>query len=131
MPFMTMEHAQDPVKSFKESIGDLAGIEIFNNQVLVATYIRPTKTKSGLYLPDQMVDEDKFQSKVGLVLKKGPSAFVETDESQWFHGITVELDDWIVFRPSDGWNITVNNVTCRILNDVAVRGRVDHPDRVW
>lgn len=131
MPFMTMQHTEDPASTLRDSVGDLTGIEVFNNQILVATYVRPTKTKSGLYLPDQMVDEDRVQSKVGLVLKKGPAAFVETGDAEWFHGVTVELGDWIVFRPSDGWSIVVNNVTCRILNDVAVRGRVDQPDRVW
>ena len=75
-------------------------------------------------------DEYKNQGKVGLVLKKGPKAFVDP-ENKWFEGVTVDLDEWIVFRPSDGWQITVNRVLCRILDDVDIRGRIDHPDRVW
>ena len=39
--------------------------------------------------------------------------------------------DWIVFRPIDGWSITVNNVLCRMIDDMNIKGRVDHPDRVW
>ena len=39
--------------------------------------------------------------------------------------------DWIVFRPSDGWSITVNNVLCRMIDDINIKARVDHHDRVW
>lgn len=130
MPFMIMEHDQDPKQKLREEIGDVTPFEIFNNQILVVIYIRPQKTKSGIFLPDQMRDEDKIQSKVGLVIKKGPSAFVD-DGNEWFKDVNVEEGDWVVFRPSDGWSITVNNVLCRIIDDTAVRGKVDAPDRVW
>jgi len=70
------------------------------------------------------------QGKVGLVVKKGPAAFVD-DTSEWFKDISVEVNDWVVIRPSDGWAITVNNVLCRIVDDTAVRGKIDVPDRVW
>jgi len=36
-----------------------------------------------------------------------------------------------VFRPSEGWNITVNGVLCKILQDIQIKGVVDNPDRVW
>lgn len=130
MPFMIMEHEIDPAESIRNEMGDISSVEVFNNQVLVAVYIRPQKTKSGIILTNQTTDEDRYQSKVGLVLKKGPQAF-EDISGQWFDGLNIEEGDWIVFRPSDGWNITVNNVLCRIIDDVNIRGRVDQPDRVW
>ena len=130
MPFMIMDHAADPRKTLKEEVGDVSQVELFNNQVLVAVYIRPQKTASGIYLTAQTVDEDKVQSKVGLVLKKGAGAFVD-ENNTWFNGVDVFENDWIFFRPSDGWSITVNNVLCRILDDVNIRGRIDAPDRVW
>jgi co-chaperonin GroES (HSP10) len=130
MPFMIMEHEKDPKQKLLDDIGDVSTFEIFNNQILVAVYIRPQRTKSGIYLSDQSRDEDKIQSKVGLVIKKGPSAFVD-DGNEWFKDVSVEENDWVVFRPSDGWSITVNNVLCRIIDDTAVRGKVDVPDRVW
>lgn len=130
MPFMIMSHEVDPKQKLLEDLGDISPFEIFNNQILVAVYIRPIKTKSGLYLPDQSREEDKVQGKVGLVVKKGPAAFVD-ETSEWFKDISVELHDWVVFRPSDGWSITVNNVLCRIIDDTAIRGKVDMPDRVW
>lgn len=130
MPFMIMSHEVDPKQKLLEDLGDISPFEIFNNQILVAVYIRPTKTKSGIYLSDQSREEDKVQGKVGLVVKKGPAAFVD-ETSEWFKDISVELHDWVVFRPSDGWSITVNNVLCRIIDDTAIRGKVDMPDRVW
>jgi co-chaperonin GroES (HSP10) len=130
MPFMIMEHAVDPKKKLLEELGDLSNVEIFNNQVLVAVYLRPEKTKSGIHLPDQHRSEDRIQSKVGLVIKKGPDAFKDPD-GKWFNGYTVNENEWIIFRPSDGWSITVNGVLCRMIDDVNFRGRIDHPDRVW
>ena len=130
MPFMIMEHATDPKQKLLDDIGDISAFEIFNNQILIVIYIRPNKTKSGIYLSDQSREEDKVQGKVGLVVKKGPAAFVD-DTSEWFKDISVEVNDWVVIRPSDGWAITVNNVLCRIVDDTAVRGKIDVPDRVW
>ena len=130
MPFMRMQHEQDPAKKLVEEVGDLSTIEIFNNQLLVAVYIRPQKTKSGIYLTDKTTDEDRIQSKVGLVLKKGPVAF-QDNAGEWFGGVTIEEGEWIVFRPSDGWSITVNNVLCRMITDTNIMGRISHPDQVW
>ena len=130
MPFMIMDHAVDPKEAILSEVGSLDDVEIFNNQILCAVYIRPTKTKSGLYLSDNTVDEDRNQSKVGLILKKGGSAFEDVG-GEWFKDVEFKLNDWVVFRPSDGWSITVNGVLCRILDDVNVRGRIQHPDQVW
>lgn len=130
MPYMLMEHEVDPAKKIIEEIGDLSKIELFNNQILVGVYIRPQKTKSGLYLSEKTTEEDRFQSKVGLLLKLGPRAFEPNDEG-WFDGETFNINDWLVFRPSDGWSITVHGVLCRILTDTQVKMRVPNPDEVW
>jgi len=130
MPPRMMEHDEDPKVVLKEQIGNIDSFEIYNNQILIAIYIRPEKTKSGIYLTDGQRSEDQYQSKIGLVLKKGPAAF-EGDDSLWFKDMNIELDDWIVFRPSDGWPITVNGVLCRMLDDTSVRGKIDVPDKIW
>ena len=130
MPFMTMQHEVDPADSIRTEMGDISSVEVFNNQLLVAVYIRPQKTKSGIILTSQTTDEYRFQSKIGLVVKKGPQAFKDAS-GEWFSGIEINEGDWIVFRPSDGWSITVNNVLCRMIEDVNIKGRVDQPDRVW
>jgi co-chaperonin GroES (HSP10) len=130
MPHMVMTHDTDPKDILTTELGDISGFEIFNNQVLCAVYVRPQKTKSGIYLTSQTVEEDKIQGKVGLVVKTGPDAFTDTT-GEWFNDMDIELWDWVVFRPSDGWSITVNGVLCRILDDTNIRGRVQHPDQVW
>jgi co-chaperonin GroES (HSP10) len=129
MPHMMMSHDEDPKNKLLEDLGDLSEVELFHNQVLLAVYIRPQKTKSGLYLTDKHTDEDRFQSKVGLLVKSGPQAFEQ--DGNWFSGVDFKDHDWLVFRPSDGWSITVNGVLCRIFDDINIRGRVPHPDAVW
>lgn len=125
-----MLHEKEPKQVLLEQVGDTSSIEVFNMQVLVAVYIRPEKTKGGLFLSDKSRDEDRYQSKVGLILKKGPTAFVDKD-GEWFSDLDIKEGDWIVFRPSDGWNITVNGTLCRMLDDMSVRARIAHPDQVW
>lgn len=130
MPAMVMKHETDPKQDLLNAIGDLSQFKLFNNQCLAAIYIRPEKTKSGILLPGQTRDEDKWQGKVGLVVKMGPSAFNDPD-GKWFNGVNVALHDWIVFRPAESWQLTVNNVLCRIVDDVNVRGTIPRPDMIW
>ena len=130
MPAMIMDHDVDPKEKLLSELGDLSQVEIFNNQVLVAVYIRPNKTKSGLYLSDKTTDEDRYQGKVGLLVGMGPAAF-QDDNGQWFNNASFSMDDWLVFRPSDGWSITVNGVLCRMLSDTQVKMRIPTPDAAW
>ena len=127
---IAMAHDIDPKTRAMTEVGDIAKIDVFNNQVLIAVYIRPEKTRGGITLSTGARDEDKYQSKVGLILKTGPDAFIDED-GRWFKSAKLAVGDWIVFRPSDGWNIEVNGRLCRMLDDTSVRMKIDHPDRVW
>lgn len=130
MPHLLMDNPPDLKEAMIASLGDLSGIELFHNQVLLCLYLRPNKTKSGLYLTDNHIDEDKYQSKVGLLIGKGSTAFVEDDK--WFTGLTFSVgNDWLIFRPSDGWGLTVNGVLCRVFDDVSIKGRILSPDEVY
>ena len=71
MPLMRMEHSTPVKEATAALVGDLEGVEVFGNQVLVAIYQRPNKTASGIYLSDGVRAEDQYQGKVGLVLKLG------------------------------------------------------------
>ena len=128
MPHMPMSHEEDPKEKLLEQLGDISNVELFNNQVLLAVYLRPEKTKSGLILTQGHLDEDRYQSKVGLLIKRGPLAFEQ--DGNWFSGATFNDHDWLIFRPSDGWSITVNGVLCRIFADISIKGRDPHPDSV-
>lgn len=129
MPHMPMSHEEDPKKKLLEELGDISNVELFHNQVLLAVYLRPEKTKSGLILTANHLDEDRYQSKVGLLIKQGPLAFEQ--DGNWFTGVTFQDHDWLIFRPSDGWSITVNGVLCRIFDDISIKGRAPHPDSVY
>ena len=130
MPPMIMTHDVDPKQAILDEIGDLDGLTVSGNDVLVAVYLRPEKTASGIFLTDNTRSEDKYQSKVGLVLKMGPDAFVDPT-GEWFKDAEYKVGDWVWHRPSDGWSITVNKVLCRVLKDTSVRGTVAHCDYIW
>ena len=130
MPAAIMEHIEDPRKKILDEIGDITDFELFHNQVLVAVYLRPEKTKGGIFVPDQNRDEDRYQGKVGLIVKAGPDAFNDPG-GKWFQGVELKLHDWIVFKPSDGWGIEVNKRLCRMLDDTNIRARIQHPDMAW
>lgn len=132
MSNIAMLHEKDPKQVLLDKVGPVADrLNILNTQVLVAVYIRPEKTKGGIIWTDTTRDEDRHQSKVGLILKKGPTAFVEGEEKKWFGDITFNNHDWIVFRPSDGWPVTINGVLCRMIEDVSVKMQIPHPDDVY
>lgn len=130
MSLMKMEHVNDPREEILKQIGDISGVEIFNNQILCAVYIRPEKTKGGIILTDNVRGEDRFQGKVGLLIGMGPAAF-QDESGQWFNNSSFKLHDWLVFRPSDGWSVTVNGVLCRMMSDTQVKARISSPDEVW
>ncbi len=130
MPPMLMIHENDPADELMKSVGDLSEYKVFSNWILVGTYVRPEKTASGIYLTQSTIDEDKFQGKVGIVLKKGPLAFVD-DINVSFHGQNVEVGDWVSFRLSDSTKVSVNGVPCRLLSDTAIKMVIPAPDKVW
>lgn len=130
MSYMKMHHAGDPREDIRNAIGDLSKVDIYFNWVLVAVYKRPEKTKSGIYLTDDSRKEDEYQGKAGLVLKKGLQAFID-DANTSFQGQNVNVGDWVVIRPSDGWQVMINGVLCRMVQDVQIRLRIDSPDVVF
>lgn len=130
MRTLKMAHAIDPAEELKQKVGDLSGIEVLHNQILVAVYIRPDRTASGLYLADKTRDEDRYQGKAGLVLKKGPLAFVDDDTNK-FHGQNVEVGDWVFYRVSDGFPLMLNGTLCRLLEEVHIKGKINSPDVVY
>lgn len=125
-----MHHDQDPAEAIREAVGDLSQFQLMFNQVLVGIYRRPEKTRGGIILADQTRDEDIYQGKAALVLAKGPTAYRDEGEVR-FHGQDVQPGQWVVFRPSDGWPITIRGTTCRIVQDVHIRAIIPAPDLIY
>src|SRR5271154_1237171 len=91
---MKIRHETDPAADIFREVGDLSRIKLMFNSVLIATYVRPVdaRRESGLIIPTKVTDEDRYQSKVGLVLMKGPTAYkddLERANPIRFHGYKV------------------------------------------
>jgi hypothetical protein len=132
MPLMTMVHVTDPAEEVMDRIGDLSEVVVPFNKILVGIYMRPDKTKSGLHLPDQYRTEDLWQGKSGVILKKGPMAFVDDDRVK-FNGLNPEVGEWIAFRPSNGLKLDIRHKDghCILLTDTQVELVIPSPDFVF
>lgn len=124
--------AQDPKSAILDMISPaLPKIDLLFNRVMVATYIRPEKTKGGIIRPDANKGEDQWQGKVGLVVKVGSHAFDDSEGE--FKGVTAEVGDWVVYKIGDAWEILVQGkeqMTCRIVRDTAIIAKVTDPEIV-
>jgi hypothetical protein len=133
----------DPKAELLARLGDISQVEIAQNEVLIATYMRPEKTAGGIVLPHQNLREDQYQGKTGLVVKIGNACrFERTNEKTGVtFGIPIALHDWVVVRTSDTWPIEINwdpNVSdprafvkCRLVFDDQIRMKVPHPGMIW
>lgn len=122
-----MKHDEDPKKELLDAVGDISNEDFFGAQIIVATYVRPEKTKSGIYTTSKVREEDHYQGKVGLVIARGPLAYQENEKLN-FGGKNVQIGDWVWYRPMDGTQFSINGVHCRALDDVEIRGKISHPD---
>lgn len=126
----------DPKKALLDAIGDIDGIEMFHNLVLVATYIGPETTKGGIILSDRTLAENRFQGKAALVLKLGPLAFKDDNVAK-FGGKVLNIGDWVMVRPSEGLELFTVDITgragtsCRIFEDVHIKARITDPALIY
>ena len=135
MPFMLMEHAEDPAQVIYRTVGMkkagvIPGFKLHGNRVLVGIYERPTKTKSGIILTDQTRREEEHQGKAAIILMLGTSAFKDDDVFS-FHKDTAEVGDWIMLHVSDGRKCVVNGQLCRIIRDQDIAMHIPSPDAVF
>ena len=118
------ESAQIIVDNTKEFLKDY---EVFGNLLLIGIHKPPEKTKSGIILSNQTLDEAKWQSTVGLVLKVGPGAF--EDRPDWkFYRQSVSVGKWVHFKTSSGFLMMLGKQECRLLRDSYVLGTVTDPE---
>ena len=130
----------DPATTIINSIGQdlIDQFEPFHNMVMFGTYVRSDKTAGGIIIGgDRTRAEDRFQGKIGLVLKVGPTAFKgKTPEA--FGGVTVKPGDWIMYKPSDAHefffvdrNSPLDGTSARLIEDTLVLGRVRDPESIY
>lgn len=132
------EYACDP-RAFllKKCEKAMANGKVAHNWVLVATHWLPAFTilpnGTRFYRSDKTLEEVQYQGKVGLVIGKGPMAFVDAPEvGQFFHGQNVEIGEWISFDRHDGRQTTINRIHCRYIKDTQILlYQIDNPELVY
>ena len=95
--------------------------------------IRPisvrTKSKGGLLLPDQMVDDIKYLTTVGRVLAVGDMAFKSKDYPE-FKDCAVKPGDYVAYGRFDGQRFVYKGVKVLLLKDTAIRLVLEKPEDV-
>lgn len=141
MPALVAVHDRDPREEIRERVGDLDWLRLRVNQILCAVYERPELARYGtleIKLSDQTRAEDRYQGKVGLVLKMGPLAFVDDAKNKFLPEDKLKIGDWVVYRASDGWQMTLtgdgtetSKQLCRVFVESDIRAVIPSPDMVW
>lgn len=120
------ESTSDPKKALLDALGK-HDTEVFHSKVLVATYVRPARTKGGIFMPDKTIEEDRYQGTVGLVVKMGKGAFKDDNIAQ-FNGDKLSVGDWVLYVAGDGISMFINEVPCRLFDDTRILMRVKDPE---
>jgi co-chaperonin GroES (HSP10) len=128
---------QDPRQTLLDAVGEenIASYHPAYHVVLVATYARSNKSKGGIILGGDITRaEDRYQSKIGLVLKLGPSCF----EGDKFCGFSVKPGDWVHYRVSDAIEFFfvdqmtgLDGASVRLIDDSLVLAKIEDPERVF
>lgn len=124
-----MSRAKDAKQGIWAAVGPaLDHVRVFGQQLLVATYIKPETTAGGIIIPDASKSEDLWQGSIGLVIKKGPWAFVNDEELKidW-KGQSVDVGEWVVFRYSSAWEQHLDGVSVRLIDDRDIKMVIDDP----
>ncbi len=123
----------DPRKTILKAVGAIDDEIVFHEQVLVA--IRPGSAYhpgTKILRTDRDLQETQFQGSVGLVLKVGPGAFKDIERvGPFFYGQSVGVGDWVLFRPSDGLQLYIREVPCRLFDDKNIKMKISQPEIYW
>ncbi len=118
-------------QTIKDKLGDRADkLHPLGPRCVVAVYERPEKSKGGIYFTDTTRREDKAQSKTGLLLRTGVTAFSEDDAHDW-GGQAPKIGDWVAFRVGDTVQMECGDVRLRVIEDVDIIMVVDEPDVIY
>src|ERR1700675_790738 len=118
--------SDNPFDEILKKVGDLSAVTVMYNMVLLASYIKPERTKGGIIRIDQSREEDVYQGKTGMVLKLGQEAFKDDGDTK-FYGQKAEAGEWVVFKLGDAWKIQVGDWPCLMIRDSAIKMKVTDP----
>ena len=84
-----------------------------------------SKTKSGLYLTDETVQESQLTTNICKVLKMGPECY--EDKQKFPSGPWCKVDDWVLITRYAGSRIRIDGGELRIINDDEILAVIDDP----
>lgn len=129
----------DPRKTLTDMIGEraIAEFEPAYDDVLIATYVRSNVTAGGIIIGgDKTRAEDRFQGKVGLVLKCGP--LVDSEKFPGPFTKPIKPGDWVMYRPSDANEFffvdrksSLDGVSARVIQQRLLIGRIQDPEAIF
>lgn len=112
----------------------VAKAKILGELVMVATYVPPEKTKGGIILANKTIDENRYQGKVGMVVKLGESAFKYTgpyDHEGSYSGTKPKVGDYVLYRSSDGMEMFINGTSVRLIDSHLIKMVVESPEAFY
>ena len=84
-----------------------------------------SKTKSGIILTDDTVQESQLTKNICKVLKVGPDAY--KDKDKFPTGPWCKQDDWVLITRYAGSRIRIDGGELRIINDDEILAVIDDP----
>ena len=84
-----------------------------------------SKTKSGIHLTDETVQESQLTTNICKVLKVGPDAY--KDKDKFPTGPWCKEDDWVLITRYAGSRIRIDGGVLRIINDDEILAVIDDP----
>ena len=84
-----------------------------------------SKTKSGIILTDDTVQESQLTTNICKVLKVGPDAY--KDKEKFPTGPWCKVDDWVLITRYAGSRIKIEGGELRIINDDEILAVIDDP----
>lgn len=120
------ERVLDPSKIEKSLIDRMP--EPTGWRLLVLPYKGRGKTEGGIYLPDQVVEQNEISTQVGYVLKVGKLAY--EDKTKFPFGMWCKKGDWVIFARYAGSRFKIEGGEVRILNDDEILATISNPEDI-
>ena len=97
-------------------------------RILVLPYKGQGKTKGGIILSDETIEERGYTTVTGYVLKVGPDAY--KDKKRFPNGPWCKEKDWIIIGRYAGSRFGIEGCEVRILNDDEIIAVVKDPEDI-
>ena len=97
-------------------------------RMLILPFSPPEKTKGGIMLAKQTLDKERIATVVGLVVRKGPDAY--SDTNKFPEGPWCEEGDWVIFGRYAGARFNIDGGDMRLLNDDEILATVNNPEDI-